>query len=654
MGYAERPEPRPLRTRSSRDTMKPRLARRLASSALGLIVLGLVWFYTAPTGLGGSTTYVVTHGVSMEPRFHTGDLAIVRSQSSYHVGEVVAYQSKMLGTVVLHRIVALSGDRYLFKGDNNHFIDFEHPRASQLVGALRLHIPGAGADFQSIRSPVLVGVLVAIAILLLTGGVFTHRRRRRRRREHAGVHIEHPPKRLPRRPAERATGVLTVGLIAMLPFVVLALLAFTRPPTARRPSEISYKQSAKLTYSANATPGPTYANDVAETGDPLFTRVVNDVNVRFEYQLDTTAKQALAGTASLAANVTSTSGWHTTLALGSPTRFHGSHAVVTATLGLNSLFDLLHRVETTTGMSSGYTLTLVPHVSAHGTLDSKPLHATFSPQIPFTVTPLEVQPVVSGASAASTGVQPSTSSFTPSASGTVKATDYKPLYLSLGFARPAVATARRIALGGIALVVLALLAILALPRPRRKSESTAIRSRYGRLIVQVERVWQLPGVPVIDVADMDALARIAEHYDRSILHETTDEGEAFWVTDESGQFRYAIGAWAPAIAPDAFVDERVAEETPFETEAEVAAEELPYEPFASHAPTAEIPLGGLGSAYETQPAAAVYEAQPEPEIVASAPVVEDWAAREAADAIVREWRAGWDSADARRGSGTAV
>ena len=624
--------------------MKPRLAKRLASSALGLIVLGLVWFYTAPVGLGGSTTYVVTHGVSMEPRFHTGDLAIVRSQSSYHVGEVVAYQSKMLGTVVLHRIIGKVGDRFLFKGDNNHFIDFEHPRANQLVGALRLHIAGAGADFQSIRSPLLVGILIAVAILLLTGGVFTRRRRRRRRQGHLEAHTQHQPMRLTRPPAERVTGVLTVGLVALFPFVLLALLAFTRPSTARRPSETSYKQSGKLSYSASATPGPTYENNVAETGDPLFTRVVNDVSVRFDYQLDTAAKQALAGTAYLSANVASTSGWHTTLALGSATRFHGNHATVTATLGLNSLFDLLHRVQATTGMTSGYTLTLVPHVSVHGTIDSKPVHATFAPLVPFTVTPLEVQPVVAGAGAATAAAQPAMSPFTPSASGTVKGSDYKPLYLSLGFARPSVDTARRIALGGIALVVLVLLAILALPRPRRKSESTAIRSRYGRMVVQVERVWQLPGVPVIDVADMDALARIAEHYDRSILHETTDEGEAFWVTDESGQFRYAVGAWAPAVAPEA-IDAHVAEEAPLETVAEAPAQEVSYEPFAGQAHTAEIPLGGLVSVYATQP---------EPEIVASAPVVEDWAAHEAADAIVREWRAGWDSADARRGSGTAV
>ena len=627
--------------------MKPRLVKRIASSALGLIVLGLVWFYTAPTGFGGSTTYVVTHGVSMEPRFHTGDLAIVRSQSSYHVGEVVAYESKMLGTVVLHRIIGKTGDRYLFKGDNNHFIDFEHPTAKQLVGSLRLHIAGACAEFQSIRSPALVGILVAVAILLLTGGVFTKRRRRRRRQAQDDVQTtQHQPMRALKRPSEHATGVLTVGLIALFPFVLLALLAFTRPPTARRPSEISYKQSGKLSYSAHATPGPTYANNVAQTGDPLFTRVVNDVDLHFEYRLDTTAKQSLAGAAYMSANVASTSGWHTTLALGGTTRFHGNRATVDATLGLNSLFDLLHRVQATTGVSSGYTLTLVPHVSTHGTIDSKPLHATFAPQIPFTVTPLEVEPVAASTSTTTTtDAKPAKSPFAPAASGTVKGTDYKPLYLPLGFARPSVSTARRVALGGIALVVLVLLGVLALPRPRRKAESTTIRSRYGRMVVQVDRVWQLPGVPVIDVADMDALARIAEHYDRSILHETTDEGEAFWVTDESGQFRYAIGVWAPAaLAPEA-IGEQIAAEAPLYPEPEAPAEELPYEPFTGQAHTAEIPLGGLVSVYETQPA---------PEIFASAPVVEDWAAHDAADAIVREWRAGWDTADVTRTSSSPV
>ena len=44
----------------------------------------------------------------MEPGFQTGDLAILRPAGSYAVGDVVAYRSESLDTIVMHRIV--SGD----------------------------------------------------------------------------------------------------------------------------------------------------------------------------------------------------------------------------------------------------------------------------------------------------------------------------------------------------------------------------------------------------------------------------------------------------------------------------------------------------------------------------------------------------------------
>ena len=159
------------------------------------------WFLFAPTALGGSTSYVVTDGVSMEPRFHSGDLALVRGESDYRVGQIVAYHNRQLGTVVLHRIIAREGSRYVFKGDNNNFTDFEHPTRSQLIGALWIHLPGAGRTLDSIRSPALIAVLFAFGTLMAGGASFATRRRRRRR-ERSGS----PPPAdagAPRRPARR-------------------------------------------------------------------------------------------------------------------------------------------------------------------------------------------------------------------------------------------------------------------------------------------------------------------------------------------------------------------------------------------------------------------------------------------------------------------
>src|SRR5277367_6967987 len=144
--------------------MRPRRIRKVLSAALALVILGTAWFYIAPTQLGGSATYVVTHGISMEPRFHTGDLAIVRSQSTYNVGEIVAYRSKLLQTIVLHRIIGREGARYIFKGDNNDFVDPEHPAADQLIGALRVHVAGVGGRLEAIRSPALMGALLFFGV----------------------------------------------------------------------------------------------------------------------------------------------------------------------------------------------------------------------------------------------------------------------------------------------------------------------------------------------------------------------------------------------------------------------------------------------------------------------------------------------------------
>jgi signal peptidase I len=553
--------------------MRPRRIRKILLSALGLIILGTTWFYFAPTQLGGSTTYVVTHGISMEPRFHTGDLAIVRSQSNYHIGEVVAYDNHQLHTIVLHRIVGREGDRYLFKGDNNDFVDPEHPVASQLIGALWVHIPGVGLRLQSIRSPLVMGLLLFVGMLLLTGGAFARTQGRRHRREsRAGEGAATP-----------TFAVLAIGALLAIPFLILALLAFTRSPTKPYSYTVPYRQSGRLSYSAEAPSGPTYPDGQAVTGDPLFAHVLNAVDFSFAYRLHAAGRRSLSGSASLEATVVSSDGWHTTLQLSPPTRFHGSRAYVTGTLDLTSLLALVHSVETATKASGTYTLTLLPRVRARGRIDAVPVHTTFAPKVQFSLTSIEVQPAVAGGGSLTTtspsGEDTALSMFSPSAPGSATGTHSQPASLSLGLGQLSVASARTLARDALVIVVCAVLAALAclrlaLGRSQPRDESASIRARYGRMIVPVARVWQLPGVPVIDVEDMDALAQIAEHYGRSILHEVAEDGEAFWVTDESGQFRYAVGMWASAsqgepaegltdeeLAYEALADEALAGET---------------------------------------------------------------------------------------------
>ncbi len=154
--------------------MRSSRIRSLLLTAVLLAFCGLGWFYLAPTQIGGSTHYVITHGISMEPMLHTGDLALVRPVSDYRVGQVVAYHSTLLHTVVLHRIIRIADGHYTFKGINNSFIDPTHPTRSMLIGAMWLHIPHGGTVLNWIHKPWVAAALTgAVAMMLLFGGAAT-------------------------------------------------------------------------------------------------------------------------------------------------------------------------------------------------------------------------------------------------------------------------------------------------------------------------------------------------------------------------------------------------------------------------------------------------------------------------------------------------
>src|SRR5262249_11166785 len=140
-----------------------------------LAVALAVMYYAWPASLGGGTRYVITSGVSMEPLFHAGDLAILRPARVYRVGDIAGYRSRDLHVTVLHRIVEHRGDLYGFKGDNISGGDADPPQRADILGRLRVRIPQGGVALRLLSQP---------AVLLFAGGVLamggTERRRRAR------------------------------------------------------------------------------------------------------------------------------------------------------------------------------------------------------------------------------------------------------------------------------------------------------------------------------------------------------------------------------------------------------------------------------------------------------------------------------------------
>src|SRR3984957_16497799 len=162
----------------------------IAVTIVGLAIFVGFWTIFAPVKLGGSVTYSITDGISMRPLLVKNDLAVIRTESSYKVGEVVLYESQVLHKPVLHRIFLIQNGNYFFKGDNNHFVDPGYATRSELLGKLWFHVPWVGTILgwfgKPIHSALLAGATAMVFVLVTSTPAPS--RRRRRRASHRGAH----------------------------------------------------------------------------------------------------------------------------------------------------------------------------------------------------------------------------------------------------------------------------------------------------------------------------------------------------------------------------------------------------------------------------------------------------------------------------------
>jgi signal peptidase I len=254
-----------------------------ALAALAAFVLA--WSFFAPTQLGGGTSYAIIVGSSMEPKLHRGDLAVVRAQSSYQPGDVVLYDSRDLGTKVLHRIVRVDNGRYVLKGDNNSFLDAEHPAHDQILGTLWLHAPAVGRATVWLRQPLHSALLVGLVTLIaLGGGLGAGAAVRRGPRAPRGRVAS--PSAAPRVSPEWSGTVVATLAAALVGCVVLAFVSFGRPLTRNETVEAAFAHQGRFEYEARVPRSPVYPDGHVGNGEPVFLRLVPRLRVAFTYKLE--------------------------------------------------------------------------------------------------------------------------------------------------------------------------------------------------------------------------------------------------------------------------------------------------------------------------------------------------------------------------------
>lgn len=508
----------------------------------------------APRQAGGATTYVRTSGTSMEPGFSQGDLALVREADDYGVGDVVAYESPRLDSIVLHRIVAREGDRYVFQGDNNDFLDDERLTADHVLGRLWVHVPRGGIVFAWLGKPLHATILVG-SVMMFTSAAFVGKKVNRRDRTKPRRRRRRPPET----PASPATELVLAHPVPLArrrrrtasPALALAIAgvgaalaagggyALTQPVEVLVAQPVDYTSSGELQYTADVPAGPVYEGQTVETGEPVFLRLASEVAVRFEYRFSADADHDIAGRLGLAAEVSTNSGWRRTLPVVSPRPFEGDEASVEATLDLEELGSLLADVEAATGLSSGqYRVDVVPQLELEGRVGDAPVEDSFEPRFGFLLDSVQWRPA-----SPSTDEPPGPLTVSEEGAGS-RDVDVPNELFSVGPVGLTVEAARVAGLGGGAgLLLIGLAAALLAGWPgRRGGEPARIQARYGRLLLPVAAAGGNGHKAVVELDGMGPLVRLAEHHERLVLHHERDGRHTYLLDIDDTLYRYVAVA----------------------------------------------------------------------------------------------------------------
>lgn len=542
---------------------KPRRNSEPTTFSGGVAALFLIaaWILLAPSQVGGWVSYVIVNGDSMEPDFRKGDLVITREKppGGYEVGDVIAYRHPEIGPVI-HRVVDRDDDRFILKGDNNSWLDSHQPVETEVMGKSWIHVPSAGKFLGAMHSPVGIFALSLTmgVIVMMSFSTATDKNKKNRKNTRPNLSSLAKGSGPPGKSSGDVEGLAALLGAILLASLLLGFLAFSRPASVPVSGDVGFRNTGEFEYSASA-PADIYQEGAIRSGEPVFRRITDEVNVAFDYRLDSgLPTDGVEGTYSLDAKVGDVNGWSRTINLQPETPFSGGEFTASGVLDLAEIQETTSTLENRTGLSTDrFSVAIVPKVALGGELGGQPVEDEFSPSLDFWLdsvqmqlqTPIAASGAASGSDATSLGGADETAAnpLTPSEDGSAASSAMEGSKLSiLGF-EIGVATARITALLGAAAAALGLVrfGLPALRARRSADEPTRILAKHGASLVSVSGPVHGPvhgreDEAVVTLSTFDDLAKVAEMAGQRILHHDEDGGPAhdYYVLDSEAIYRY--------------------------------------------------------------------------------------------------------------------
>jgi signal peptidase len=101
----------------------------------------------------------------MIPNINVSDLIITRQQSSYKIGDVIAFTDG--NHITTHRIVEQNANSFTTRGDANNTNDTDPVHKDLIHGKVILVIPGVGKILNYLHSPMGMISVCSIGLLLI-------------------------------------------------------------------------------------------------------------------------------------------------------------------------------------------------------------------------------------------------------------------------------------------------------------------------------------------------------------------------------------------------------------------------------------------------------------------------------------------------------
>lgn len=542
------------------------------SSSFWLVLTVTIWVAFAPIQAGGQAAYIMVIGKSMEPNYHLGDMIIVRQDSHYKVGDIVAYKNMQLKNNVFHRIIGSESGRYTLKGDNNSWVDTYNPSADEVIGKLWIYLPGLGNIIQRIRTPLNMALIVGLMtgyILFSSmkekpkGGRHMIKRSVRERIKDFTSRLKFgrgnpqisaasdldlepdsdQPQTLKRTssPSKKLASDFIGSNIEIIFFIlgltafvslILGIISLTRPTMVSEADDVNYQHIGIFSYSA-AAPSGIYDSNTVQRGEPIFPKVTCAMRVDFHYSLFGNDLKEITGTYNITAQILDAqSGWQRTVALQPETAFAGT------AIDINTNVDLCNIVKLTDVMEqemeyfpSQYILSIVPRLTVSGRLAGRDLQDVYEPRLAFKYDR-------NNFSILQSDVQPDP--FNQSQSRFVREIINRANTITIFGLQPRVITLRLVGFFGL---VLSLTGMWMLERYIQSftggSPQASAQLKYNTMLVDIQNGGVDESSRIVDVNSLDDLAKIAERFNAMILHETRKDEHVYFVRADGATYRFS-------------------------------------------------------------------------------------------------------------------